>query len=95
MPPVTAAPPQATAPAPQRPHAPGGGAERVFLELLDRHLEDASIRFVIRGREVAVGRGGPGGAPAVRVHDGRFFARVLAGGNLGLGEAYMDRDWEM
>jgi cyclopropane-fatty-acyl-phospholipid synthase len=31
----------------------------------------------------------------VRIHEDRFFARVLSGGNLGLGEASMDGDWEM
>jgi cyclopropane-fatty-acyl-phospholipid synthase len=29
----------------------------------------------------------------IHVHDERFFRRVLAGGSLGLGEAYMDGDW--
>ncbi len=29
-----------------------------------------------------------------RVHDARFFGRVLAGGSLGLGEAYMDGWWD-
>ena len=95
MSPVTAAPPSTSAPTPQRPRRAAGGAERVFLELLDRHLEDAAIRFVVRGEDVVVGRGAREGAPAVRIHDDRFFARVLGGGNLGLGEAYMDRDWEM
>lgn len=95
MPPVTASPPSATAPTPQRPRRAAGGAERVFLEMLDRHVEDTSIRFIVRGEEVAVGKGGRDGSPAVRIHDDRFFARVLGGGNLGLGEAYMDGDWEV
>ena len=95
MSPVTATPPSTTAPTPQRPRRTAGGAERVFLEMLDRHVEDTSIRFVVRGEEVAVGKGPRGGGPAVRIHDDRFFARVLSGGNLGLGEAYMDGDWEM
>lgn len=95
MPPVAATAPSTPAPTPQRPRATAGEAERVFLGLLDRHLEDASIHFVVRGEEVTVGRGGRDGAPAVRIHHDRFFARVLSGGNLGLGEAYMDGDWEM
>jgi len=95
MPPVAATPPSTTAPTPQRPRRTASGAERVFLEMLDRHVEDASIRFVVRGEEVAVGKGARGSGPAVRIHDDRFFARVLSGGNLGLGEAYMDGDWEM
>jgi cyclopropane-fatty-acyl-phospholipid synthase len=95
MPPVAATPPSTTAPIPRRPRRAAGGAERVFLEMLDRHVEDASIRFIVRGEEVAVGKGAHGSGPALRIHDDRFFARVLGGGNLGLGEAYMDGDWEM
>ncbi|MFP4284054.1 MAG: cyclopropane fatty acyl phospholipid synthase [Desulfovermiculus sp.] len=30
----------------------------------------------------------------IRVHDQRFYARVLAEGSLGLGESYMDRWWD-
>ena len=30
----------------------------------------------------------------IQVHNDRFFARVLAGGSLGLGESYMDGDWD-
>src|SRR5215510_4079645 len=29
----------------------------------------------------------------IRVHHDRFFRRVLANGDLGLGESYMDGDW--
>ncbi|HEX5724228.1 MAG TPA: class I SAM-dependent methyltransferase [Longimicrobiaceae bacterium] len=85
--------PPATASPPPRPRRAAGGAERVFLELLDRHLE-GPLRLVVRGEPVTVGKG-EGAGVAVRVHHDRFFARVLSGGNLGLGEAYMDGDWEM
>ena len=30
----------------------------------------------------------------IQVHDARFFARVLGQGSLGLGESYMDGDWD-
>ena len=30
----------------------------------------------------------------IRVHDDRFYARVLGGGTLGMGESYMDRWWD-
>ena len=30
----------------------------------------------------------------IQVHDDRFFRRVLASGSLGLGESYMDGDWD-
>ncbi|HWU86404.1 MAG TPA: class I SAM-dependent methyltransferase [Kofleriaceae bacterium] len=68
-----------------------------FLELLDRHLE-GRLTFLLDGSPVHVGRGRPGltGSDAtLQVHDRRFFGRVLAAGNLGLGEAYMARDFEM
>ena len=82
------------APAPRR--TPGTRAERVFLDLLDRHVEDATIRFRLNGSEVAVGRGGAESeSVTVRVDAPRFFDRALSGGNLGLGESYMDGDWRM
>jgi cyclopropane-fatty-acyl-phospholipid synthase len=38
--------------------------------------------------------GGAGGASAsMRIHDDRFFRRVVTGGEIGLGEGYMDGDW--
>src|SRR5262245_21882744 len=30
----------------------------------------------------------------IRVHDARFFQRVIADGDLGFGESYMDGDWD-
>jgi cyclopropane-fatty-acyl-phospholipid synthase len=73
-----------------------GAAERTFLGLLDRHLSTGSIRVIVGGRERSFGAAGVGdAAPALEVHDPRFFRRVLADGNLGLGEAFMDGDWTM
>jgi cyclopropane-fatty-acyl-phospholipid synthase len=75
------------------------GAERAFLGLLDTYVEDSAIRFIIRGAEVVVGKAAPRETPlttpTLRINDERFFRRVLSGGNLGLGESYMDRDWDM
>jgi cyclopropane-fatty-acyl-phospholipid synthase len=68
-----------------------------FLELLDRHLE-GRVSFVVDGAPITVGRGRPGltGTDAViKIHDARVFSRVLAAGNLGLGESFMARDFEM
>jgi cyclopropane-fatty-acyl-phospholipid synthase len=86
-----------TQPAPAVPAGQSGGghAERTFLALLDESVTDVPIRFIVRGQDVWVGKGPREGAPAVRIHDTRFFARVLSGGNLGLGESYMDGDWDM
>jgi cyclopropane-fatty-acyl-phospholipid synthase len=86
---------QAPAAAP-RSRRPASSAERVFLGLLDRYVEDARIRFRIDGAEVTVGQGAADAETlGVRVSDGRFFARVLSAGNLGFAESYMDGDWEM
>ena len=73
--------------------------ESLFLDVLDRHISDAVLRFVIRGSERVVGRRGPHrhdtAAVTIRIHRSRFFARVLAYGNLGLGEAYIDGDFDI
>jgi cyclopropane-fatty-acyl-phospholipid synthase len=73
-------------------------AERVFVDLLDRYVTDATIELDITGRRVVTGRRDPaanGSAFSVRVRNPRFFGRVLSYGNLGMGEAYMDADFEM
>jgi len=76
-----------------------GRAPAVFRDLLDRSLA-SPLRLRAGDDEVVLGapRGGgtAGPAPAaltLRVLRPRFFRRVLAGGNLGLGEAWMDGDF--
>lgn len=70
--------------------------EQLFVELLDRCVEDARIDFLVDGRRVSAGRRGDA-APevVVRVADPAFFGRVLTAGNLGMGEAFMDRAFEV
>jgi cyclopropane-fatty-acyl-phospholipid synthase len=82
-------------PPPARPRPGARGAERLLLGLFDRHLEDGGLRLIVRGEGVVVGRGASAERVAIRIHDDRFFGRVLSAGNLGLGESYMDRDWDM
>src|SRR5262245_49152719 len=67
-------------------------AGRFLVELFGRFLVSGRVRFRIGAAEVAVG---PEGGPdvALRVHDQRFFSRVVRYGNLGLGEAFMDGDF--
>lgn len=68
-----------------------------LLDLLDRYVE-GRVAFIVDGSMVVVGRGDPATAgidATIRVHDNRFFTRVLAAGNLGLGEAYMAREFEI
>ncbi|HEU0123569.1 MAG TPA: cyclopropane-fatty-acyl-phospholipid synthase family protein [Bryobacteraceae bacterium] len=68
-------------------------AKNIFLRSLQSlrrgHLilqEDGGARYE---------SGTPGAAPhaVVHVHHPRFYRRALLGGNIGLGEAYMDGDW--
>lgn len=65
-------------------------ADRVVIAALSR-LRHGSL--VIQGPEGTrrFGVGEPSGV--VRVHDPRFFRRALAGGEIGLGESYMDGEW--
>ena len=56
--------------------------ERRFVEAIERLLAPT---------EVAIGGGHPWD---IQVHDDRFYARVMAEGTLGLGEAYMDGWWD-
>lgn len=70
-------------------------ARDAFLSLLDRCVEDATIRVVCRDGEWLVGRAAPVADATLVVERPRFFGRVLAYANLGMGEAYMDGDVEV
>lgn len=69
----------------------------LFLEILDRGVADARIRFELDGRDVVVGRGAAGNGHdpevTVRVANPRVFNRALAAGSLGLGESFMAGDF--
>jgi cyclopropane-fatty-acyl-phospholipid synthase len=69
-----------------------------LLGLLDRHLDGGRLRFRLGAHagavERVVGRSGPE-AGTIVVRDEGLFARVLAFGNLGLGEAYMDEQFQV
>jgi len=74
-------------------------SQELFLEILDRGISDARIRFEVGGREIVVGRGvgDDGQEPdvTVRVANPRVFNRILAAGSLGLGESFMAGDFEV
>jgi cyclopropane-fatty-acyl-phospholipid synthase len=74
-------------------------AAKLFIELVDQNVRDARICFRVNGEEImagqASGRDESSTTITVRVNDTRFFSRVLASGNLGMGEAYMNREFEM
>jgi len=51
----------------------------------------ARIQALLKGTGVTLDGGQPWDP---QIHDERFFARVLSGGSLGLGESYMDGFWD-
>ena len=76
--------------------ADNGQSRHSLLDLLDRHVVDAKLAFIVDSTKIVVGRGATDTCTVtLRVHDKRFFTRVLTAGNLGLGEAYMDRDFDV
>ncbi len=76
-----------------------GAAGRTFLALLDEYVTDATITFAVNGSEQVVGRkSAKGQLPndiTINVHRERFFERILSEASLGIGESYMDGDFEM
>ena len=69
--------------------------EKTFFEILDRFVDDGCLEFVQGERRVRVGRKGAAPDAVILIRNPRFFGRVLASGNLGMGEAFMDHDFEM
>src|SRR5262249_51264341 len=72
----------------------------LFCQLLARYVVDACIQFKIDNECVFVGTqlaGQRAQIPNVIIRITRegFFSRVLSYGNLGLGEAYIDQDFEV
>ena len=69
--------------------------EGTFFQILDRFVDDGCLEFVQGERRVRVGRKDTVPTAVIRIQNPRFFKRVLADGNLGMGEAFMDHDFEM
>src|SRR5208283_3647215 len=67
-------------------------AKRIFLRSLER-LRFGSLELIAGGRTWEFGEPGGSLGATVVVHDDRFFPRALLGGNVALGEAWMDGDW--
>ncbi|HEY0134889.1 MAG TPA: class I SAM-dependent methyltransferase, partial [Nannocystis sp.] len=70
--------------------ADSGRAQALVLDLFDRHVRDARLGLQIGGRSFTVGQGPGEPLATLRLRDASVFTRILAAGNLGLGEAYMD-----
>ena len=71
----------------------GNRQQDLLLEILNRSVS-TTLRFTVAGVSYDTG---PVGEPKYEliVHDDSFFYRVLAYGNLGFGEAWMDGHIEM
>lgn len=70
--------------------------QRIFFELLENSIADNFLRVVVAGQTHDFGS--PDSARhsvALTVHNRKLFKRVLADGNLGLAEAYMDGWYEV
>jgi cyclopropane-fatty-acyl-phospholipid synthase len=67
-------------------------AKSVFLRCLER-LRGGSLELISDGRTWQFGESGHPLRAVVVVHNDRFFARALLGGDVALGEAWMDGDW--
>lgn len=68
-------------------------AQRLALGQLRRWRAPLTIELP-DGRAIDVGQSRAGRRVSVAVKDARAFRRLLASGDIGLGESYMDGDWE-
>jgi cyclopropane-fatty-acyl-phospholipid synthase len=67
--------------------------ERIFVRML-RGLRGGRIELTLpSGARVAVGQGGSV-LFSMTIHRASFFKKVLASGSVGLGESYVDGDWD-
>ena len=69
---------------------PDRWAERAVLAALDS-LRHGTLILESEGGLRTFGSGTPGGV--LRIHDRRFYSRVLAGGEIGLGESFVEGEW--
>ncbi len=67
-------------------------AKKKILRALNG-VRDGSLELVCPERTFLLGDQRAGLRVTLAVHNGRFFRRALFGGDIGIGESYMDRDW--
>lgn len=69
---------------------------KTLLSLLHTCVTDARLRLRFKARDYIVGQGAPDTTwPGwLEIRDARFFSRVLAYGNLGLGESFMAHEFD-
>lgn len=70
------------------------GARKVILSIFSR-ITDGALRVELPdGRRFTYGTETLGTPPLMRIHKERFFTRLITGGSVALGEAYVDGDWD-
>jgi cyclopropane-fatty-acyl-phospholipid synthase len=67
-------------------------ARRLFLKSLE-DLPEGFLEIVCREATYAFGDANATLRALIEVHNERFFVRALLGGDIGIGESYMDGDW--
>ena len=67
-------------------------AKRILLKTLER-LKEGYLEIVCREQTYQFGDPNAPMRGRIEVRDDRAFKRVLLGGDIGFGEAYMDTDW--
>lgn len=71
-----------------------GRSRALVLDLLDRSVRDVRLGIDVAGRGFVIGQGSGEPLATLRFRDDGVFTRILAAGNLGLGEAFMDGEVE-
>lgn len=67
-------------------------AKTLFLKTLES-IQGGSLELISGGQSWTFGDPGSGLHAVVAVHDERFFRRAVFGGDVAIGEAWMDGDW--
>ncbi len=67
-------------------------SKRLFLKMAAR-VQGGSLELVCPERSYRFGPTGGDLDATVAVHNGRFFSRLVFGGDVGAGESYVDGDW--
>ncbi len=67
-------------------------ARAVFLRA-GAHAAHGQLELVCPDRSFQIGKAGGTPSAMMMVHDDRVFGRILAGGEMGLSEAFVDGDW--
>ena len=67
-------------------------SKRIVFSLLKK-LTDGHIRLIENGNEVLFGNGDATIKATITIHDPKVYSRILWGGSIGAGEAYVEGLW--